>query len=217
MTSDCDAVADDGRGYRVALINAFRSRGIRPAGVLSYSEDALSWDPYEGTRATTVSPDFHNLFKDLNRYEDEPDRENEESLYQRLWGKAEAFRSELGLSGKFDVQAKSVNPLHRVRPDGSLQRQIVAELVQMNDKAPLDPSEPASGTFVFRGGTTILINRQGEIRYSISKPIDGPAGEERLQRQREYLGRLAASFPLAPYLSFNPERDLSFQGIHRGY
>jgi len=217
VTSDRDAVAEDGRGYRAALINAFRSRGIRPAGVLSYSEDALSWDPYEGTRATTVSPDFRNLFKDLNRYEDEPDRENEESLYQRLWGKAETFRSELGLSAKFDVQAKSVNPLHRVRPDGSLQRQIVAELVQMNDKAPVEPSDPTSGTFVFRGGTTILINRQGEIRYSISKPIDGPAGEERLQQQREYLGRLAVSFPLAPYLSFKPMSDLSFQGIHRGY
>jgi hypothetical protein len=217
VTSDRDAVADDGRGYRAALINAFRSRGIRPEGVLSYNEDALGWDPYEGTRATTVSPDFGRLWKDLNRFEDEPDRENEESLYQRLWGKAETFRLELGLSAKFDVQAKSVNPLQRVRPDGSLQRQIVAELVQMNKEAPLDPADPASGTFVFRGGTTILINRQGEIRFSISKPMDGPAGEERLRQQREYLGRLAASFPLAPYQPFNPARDLSFQGIHRGY
>ena len=173
--------------------------------------------PYAGTKATDASPDFRNLWKDLNRYEDEPDRENEESIYQRLWGKADTFRTELGLSLSFDVQAKSVNPLHRVRPDGSLQRQIVAELVQKNDKALLDPAQSDGGTFTFRGGTTILINRQGEIRFSISKPIDGPAGEQRLNQQREYLDRLAASFPLAPYISFNPQRDLSFQGIHRGY
>jgi hypothetical protein len=217
VTSDRDAVAEDGMGYRAALINAFRSRGIRPTGVVSYNEEALSWDPYAGTKATDASPDFRNLWKDLNRYEDEPDRENEESIYQRLWGKADTFRTELGLSLNFDVQAKSVNPLHRVRPDGSLQRQIVAELVQKNDKALLDPAQSDGGTFTFHGGTTILINRQGEIRFSISKPIDGPAGEQRLKQQREYLDRLAASFPLAPYLSFNPQRDLSFQGIHRGY
>src|ERR1041385_3035420 len=131
--------------------------------------------------------------------------------------KRKLFRLELGLSRNFDVQAKSVNPLHRVRPDGSLQRQIVAELVQKNDTALLDPNNPAAGTFTFRGGTTILINRQGEVRYSISKPMDGPAGEERLKRQREYLSRLQASFALAPYIPFNPDRDLSFQGIHRGY
>jgi hypothetical protein len=219
VTSDRDAVADDGMGYRAALINAFRSRGIRPAGVLSYNEDSLSWDTYEGIKATDASPDFRNLWKDLNRYEDEPDSKNEEDIYQRLWGKAETFRLELGLSLdlKYGVQAKSVNPLHRVRPDGSLQRQIVAELVQKDDNALLDPDNPAAGTFVFRGGTTILINRQGEVRFSISKPIDGPAGEERLRQQREYFGRLAASFPLAPYQSFNPQDDLSFRGIHRGY
>jgi hypothetical protein len=218
VTSDRDAVLDDGMGYRAALINAFRARGIRPEGVVSYNEEALSWDPYEGIKATDASPDFRNLWKDLNRYEDEPDRENEESIYQRLWGKAETFRKELGLSLDVKaVQAKSVNPLHRVRPDGSLQRQIVAELVQQDDKALLDPDDASAGTFTFRGGTTILINRQGEIRFSISKPIDGPAGEQRLKRQREYLGRLAAAFPLAPYMSFRPERDLTFQGIHRGY
>jgi hypothetical protein len=217
VTADRDAVADDDMGYRAALINAFRARGIRPEGVISYNDEALSWDPYQGIRSSDVNPDFTRLWRDLSRYEDEPDRENEEQLYQRLWGKAETFCLELGLAREFNVQAKSINPLHRVRPDGSLQRQIVAELVQKQDNVEIVPGQPAAGTFTFRGGTTVLINRQGEVRYSISKPISGDGGARRRERQRSYLSRLADSFALAPYVAFDAKRDLGFRGIHRGY
>jgi len=138
-------------------------------------------------------------------------------LYERLWGKADTFALQLGLSSNFKVQAKSINPLHRVQPNGSLQREIVAELVQKQDVVPIDPADPGAGTFTFRGGTTLLVNRQGEVRFSISKPIDGPVGDERRKRQREYLSRMAASFALAPYVAFDPARDLNLRGIHRGY
>lgn len=217
VTSDRDAALDDGMGFRAALVNAFRARGIRPEGVFSYSEEALSWDSYQGIKATDASPDFRRLWMDLNRFEDEPDRETNESIYQRLWGKAETFRGELGLSTSDDVQAKSVNALHRIQPDGSLQRQMVAELVQKDELAKLDPTNPLAGTFRFYGGTTILINRQGEVRFSISKPLRGEGGEKRLERQREYLSRMATSFPLAPYVPFDLKRDINFRGIHRGY
>ena len=217
VTADRDAVSDDGMGYRAALINAFRARGIRPEGVLSYSEDALAWEPYEGIRASDVSPDFGTLWRELNRLEDEPDRDNEERLYQRLWGKADRFRAELGLSLNAPVQARSLSALHRVRPNGSLQRQIVAELVQKRDRVEIEPGDGAAGTFTFRGGSTVVINRQGEVRFSIGKPIDGPAGEERLERQRAYLRGMAASSPLAPYLPFDAAGDLGRLGVHRGY
>jgi len=217
VTADRDVMADDGRGYRAALINAFRLRGIRPEGVISYNDEALSWDIYKGISASSVSPNFSKLFKDLNQFEDEPDKKNEQRLYQRLWGKADTFRHKLGLPSGYDVQAKSLNPLHRVRPDGSVQRQIVAELVQKRDRVEIEPGNPRAGTFTFRGGTTLIINRQGEVRFSISKPIKGKAGEARLARQREYLSRMADSFALAPYIAFNHRRDLGFRGIHRGY
>jgi hypothetical protein len=217
VTADRDVTSEDGVGYRASLVNAFRARGIRPEGVISYSEDALSWNPYEGISSAEANPDFRHLWKDLNRYEDAPDRENEEQLYQRLWGKAETFCLELGLSLIHPVQAKSLYPLQRVRPDGSLQRQIVAELVQKRDKVEIEPGNPKAGKFTFRGGTTVLINRQGEVRFSISKPIVGPDGEERLERQREFLRRKVGSFALAPYVAFDLKRDLGFRGIHRGY
>jgi len=217
VTADRDAVADDGVGYRAALVNAFRARGIRPEGVISYSDEALSWEPYEGTKSSVVNPDFLRLWRDLNRYEDEPDRENEEQLYQRLWGKAETFRMELGLAPGVKVQAKSIHPLHRVRPDGSLQRQIVTELVQKQDDTEIVPGRPDAGVFTFRGGTTLLINRQGEVRFSIAKPITGEAGQARLERQRRHLRLRADSFALAPYVAFDAAHDLGFRGIHRGY
>lgn len=217
VTADRDAMVEDDVGYRAALINAFRARGIRPEGSISYSEEMLSWQPYQGVAQTEANPDFKRLWSDLNRFEDEPDRENEEQLYQRLWGKAATFRLAIGLSGNFDVQARSLNPLHRVRPDGSLQRQIVAELLQKREAVEIDPGNPAAGTFTFRGGTTLIINRQGEVRFSISKPIEGPAGEARLERQRMYLRHLSDSFALAPYMPFNANRDFGFRGVHRGY
>src|SRR5262249_23174334 len=43
ITADLDLVPDDIWGYRTALIDAFRSRGIYPMGVSSYSEEALRW------------------------------------------------------------------------------------------------------------------------------------------------------------------------------
>ena len=217
VTADRDAVVVDDVGYRTALINAFRARGIRPKGVLSYSEESLVWDSYQGMGSAQPEADFVKLWNDLNRYENEPDRENEQDMYQRLWGKAQTFRMELGLAGEIPVQAKSLHPLHRVQPDGSLQRQIVTELVQKQDNVPIDPDDPNSSTFTFRGGTTLLINRQGEVRFSISKPLEGQRGMERLQHQRAYLSRVASMFALAPYVAFDAGRDLSFQGIHRGY
>jgi hypothetical protein len=217
VTADRDVMADDGRGYRGALVNAFRARGIRPEGVISYNDEALVWDLFKGMSAAKVNPNFRNLFKDLYQFADEPDRKKEQDLYRRLFAKAETFRRQLGIPAQYPVQAKSINPLHRVRPDGSLQRQIVAELVQKCERVPIDPDNPKAGTFTFRGGTTLIINQQGEVRYSIAKPIQGKAGAARLARQREYLSRMAASFPLAPYIAFNHDRDLGFRGIHRGY
>jgi hypothetical protein len=214
VTADRDAQAEDPIGYRAALINAFRARGIRPAGVFSYGEEALNWSAYESTEDER-SPDFARVWQDVVAMEEDPDHDPG-PLYERLWGKADQFRARLGLSPGASVQARSINTLHRVRPDGSLYRQIVAELVQQRE-VPLDLQYPAKGTFVFRGGTTLLINRLGEVRYSISKPLDGPEGDARQQRQREFLEQLQASFSLAPYTSFDLGRDYGFRAVHRGY
>ena len=43
ITADYDLVRDDDRGYRIALIEAFRRRGIFPDDVRTLSEDSLRW------------------------------------------------------------------------------------------------------------------------------------------------------------------------------
>jgi hypothetical protein len=61
ITADYDLVPDDPFGYRAALIEAFRLRGIRPEGVTSYSEDSLRWCPPErpGGGATISTSSGH--------------------------------------------------------------------------------------------------------------------------------------------------------------
>jgi len=96
-------------------------------------------------------------------------------------------------------------------------------LIHRNQLAPdvnaelIDQKDPSAGSFTFRGGTTLIINRQGEVRFSISKSIHGKSSQERLARQRDYLQQMAGAFALAPYVAFDPQRELSFRGIHRGY
>ncbi len=44
ITSDSDAVQDDRCGYRIAIMQAFRRRGIIPHDVLTMSAEALTWN-----------------------------------------------------------------------------------------------------------------------------------------------------------------------------
>jgi hypothetical protein len=121
----------------------------------------------------------------------------------------------LGLSPKLPVQAFSFRPVHRVGPDGKLRFDNVAELVQKRDKVPLDPADPKGPAFTFRGGTTLIFDSEGRVRYAIPKPIDDV---RRLEAQREYYGQLVTSVPAAAYCG--PSKrvpDLPFASIHRGY
>lgn len=45
ITADHDLVPDDPHGYRLAMVEAFRRRGIVPANCLSLAEDSLLWEP----------------------------------------------------------------------------------------------------------------------------------------------------------------------------
>lgn len=47
ITADTDLVPDDDLGYRVALIEAFKRRGIYPRDIRTLSEESLSWKKYD--------------------------------------------------------------------------------------------------------------------------------------------------------------------------
>ncbi len=219
VTADRDVSPSDGAGYRASLIDSFRARGIHPEGVSSYSEESLSWPKFSGQGPEAENPNFLRIWDDLHELESHPDTERQGRLFVNLWSKSTRFGKKIGLSPEYKTYVQSANTLHRVQPDGSLQRQVVVEVIQTQQDVPIFPDEPKLGTFDFRGGATLLISRQGEVRYSIVKPMDGYKGEgkKRLERQRAYFQTMASSFALAPYVAFDPKTHLSYRAIHRGY
>jgi hypothetical protein len=91
---------------------------------------------------------------------------------------------------------------------------MVVEMAQTED-IPYDPKKPSLGTFPMRSGSTLLISKPprergtygpGQIRYLIRKRLDGPYGERRQRRQRNFNlreGLLEGNDPKRFQLDFN--------------
>jgi hypothetical protein len=102
---------------------------------------------------------------------------------------------------------------------------IVVEFTQSRKKVPLDPVDPNSPTFTFRGGTTLILNQNGWVRYAIKKSIGDKKDDDnnniRLKRQRDYLLMRQSEMGLAPYTDevtvFERALKADFGLIHRGY
>ena len=169
ITADYDLVPDDRYEYRAAFIEAFRLRGIRPEGVVSYSEDSLRWCPPEEMKGCPRSPVCKGLDFDVFNLPT-PAQQKKNAIILSLFGKNNSVA--LGLTPGVPVQAHSFHPVHRVGPDGRLRVEIVAELMQQIE-VRLDPKDKKSAKFTFRGGTTIVLSREGEVRYAIQKSGKG--------------------------------------------
>jgi hypothetical protein len=223
VTADYDLVPDDEAGYRAALIEAFRSRGIVPEGVRSYSEESLIWCPPEVAHDKPL-PNCTGLQFDVfqgtdNQFRKEQQVNNAKVLHQFAIDNAEALG--LILDEGSPISARTFHEVHRVGPDGKVNFDMVAELTQ-NRKVPVNPEDPISGTFTFRGGTTLIVNRDGDVRYSIQKSMGDAKNDntnERLKRQREYQSLLEANMAFATYSQSGALRGtpMSFDFIHRGY
>jgi hypothetical protein len=230
ITSDHDLFADDRYGYRAALIDAFRSRGIVPEGVSSYSEESLLWCPPEVTgtdellRCEGLQFDVFNA--EDKKYVKAQQKKNAIILHQFAMKNA----NKLGLSMDPDLKiwVGSFHEMHRMSDDGKLMFDIVAEFTQRRE-VPLDPDDPDSPTFIFRGGTTLILDQNGWVRYAITKSIcdkkngggDDNDNNVRLKRQRDYLLMRQSEMGLAPYTDertvFGRALKADFGIIHRGY
>ena len=131
----------------------------------------------------------------------------------------------LGLSTDRDLKIRvgSFHTMQRITENGELKFNIVAELVQQR-QVPLDPTDPDSPTFTFRGGTTLILGQRDEVLYAIIKPIGDRKNDHnntRLKRQREYLTMRQSSLGFTPYMDEKlaieqvPRNDFSM--VHRGY
>jgi hypothetical protein len=81
-------------------------------------------------------------------------------------------------SGLPSFEVHSVLPTLRVTPDGQIMKQLIISMTQRLRGMPIDPEDPAKGTFDFRGGSTLIFDMEGEsptLRYAITRPINDAA------------------------------------------
>ncbi len=158
ITADYDLVRDDDRGYRVAVLDAFRSWGIYPNDVNVLDESALLWDPPDYEKQHSLRG-IVEAFRDLE-WKMRSDRRN---IFQRKdklipavrdWLFKIANRNENDGISSFGVklfgtsyqsiprsqrekqpplpkfQIESIRPCLRIGPDGEQRSDIVIEVVQ---------------------------------------------------------------------------------------
>jgi hypothetical protein len=220
VTADSDLLPDDPLGYRSEIIKAFRLRGIIPENVGSYSEEALRWSSPDVTGRPV--PPCKGLIYDAVEGQAEEEqggrtasRSGPNAVILTNYAKANA--SGLGLTYTrgtgLSINAHSFHPIHRIAPDGRLVVDFVVEFLQKK-LVPLDPKDRKSPTFEFRGGSTVIFNRLGEVRYVVEKSI---SNDTRLEAQREFYLQTGQSRPAAAYIGQPKIGGLSIAGVHRGY
>jgi hypothetical protein len=218
ISADMTLVPDDPRGYREAVITAFRRRGIVPEDVSSYSEESLCWRG-PGDRGQSLPPIEGLHYDVLTETTEKAIQENAKRATSNavLLNKyAVKYADELGLArgpnGNVTVQPWTFHPVYRIGPDGRLLVEFVVEFLQQREER-LDPNDLASPGFVFRGGSTVIFNHRGEVRFVIDKRL---ASDERL-RQRDYLSSLSEHAAASAFTTRMPlSIALNFAALHRG-
>jgi len=176
VTADADVVPDDKWGYREALMRSFRRRLLFPDHVLFMTEDAVKW---RGLDCTVEIPDL--AFERL-RFDGEPGRaagvaelERQARALGRFVTAPETasvfhlFAGGHGLKGVEYVsppRIESIRCARRVSPDGPILFDLVAEVLQSGTV------RRGQTLFDFSGGSTIVIDPFGRVRYVIYKKLD---------------------------------------------
>ncbi|MET0622740.1 MAG: peptidase M4 [Pyrinomonadaceae bacterium] len=216
ITADFDLVPDDPWGYREALIDAFRRRGIYPDDVPNLSEDALLWKPPELSVRRLKELSFARL-----KFRGDPAHAaSEVELRRQACALARAvtrpeLASQFGLMrgddrrlGDDEVGLPTVHSIRssrRVGPDGQIVFDLVAELTQQRLVRG-----KAGGSFVFYGGSTVIIDPQGEIRYVISKRVNN---ERRLKSQIDFMLGPGRPYWVSAGEALSPRKQL-FRFLH---
>jgi hypothetical protein len=197
---------DDRVGARVALMQAFRLRGIYPDSASFFSEDALVWPKVEPGqlppigKVPVVNPETGSkepmglIFGGPYGLTHAEQDVNGQVL--RAW--VTKNRDALGLDPDLPVSVPSFHATHRILLDGRLRVDMVVEVVQTK-KAHFDDAVPEAGSFPLRGGVTLIIGapklkteRRGtvaadpEVRFVIGKTLHGAAGQKREETQRAF-------------------------------
>lgn len=210
MTADYDIVPNDDRHYRIAVIQAFRERGIFPRDVRQMSVEGLLWEapPEEIGELDSIikqldfswdleiarkvafkqSQDngalFHGWLVDKARKDKDGKNKTIAALGLIDLGTAkDAALTIGGIEGRVHgIEVHSVRPAKRVGPDGNVRKDLIVEITQK--------FVPKDGGHAFFGGCTLVIDMyQQKVRYMVRKKLDSPG---RLQDSLGFLKGLAA-------------------------
>jgi hypothetical protein len=217
VTADRDMVAEDVLGYRVALIDAFRKRGIFARGVTNLSEESLIWpsgeefdyDPkWLAGHLRAQSDGLRYAGKRQEIYEQS--KEAQRSLHDQLLAKPVPalfqFARLCGLEldpttapkeierrkGMPEFEVHQFRTAFRARPDGTLMNYVTLTLTQ-REFVPLGPKEG----YNFRGGATLILDLDTmTLRYCIRRPIQDPA------RRTAYTAYMRGDLPASIRMKF---------------
>jgi hypothetical protein len=185
LTAEREFDQVDKEGVRRAWMEAFRRRGILPEDARSFSEESLCWLPLTGDDALPVKGLQFGGPLGLD-YKQQKDTATALEAFIRKNLPA------LNLDPAIEFTIPSFHQVYRIARSGSVRWELVVEVVQ---------DAPEGGERLpKRGGTTLIISTHstggdGEksavfLRYAISKPLTGPQGEARAERQSAFLTEL---------------------------
>jgi hypothetical protein len=196
ITADGDLEKSDKWGFREALMRSFRRREIFPQHVRFMTEDAVRWQPPE---APLGIPEL--AFRNL-KFEGDPGQPADVKELLRQANALGRFVTDPRHAAAFHLippgaelpkdvtqasppSVQSIRVTRRATPDGRVVFDLVAEVTQ-------SLTVSRSGTlFDMNGGCTLIIDPQGQIRYTIYKRFDS---ENRKKRQHDAIRGPLARF-----------------------
>ena len=205
ITADTDLVPDDPWAYREMFVHAFRRYGVRVEGVADLSEEALLWQAPEVTLPPIRKLAFRNVHFDNGPFErpsaNERNKRAEDlgeyvTHKERLWYFGLAYPSDTISPARIE----SLRMLRRVRPDGNVNIDLVAEVIQYRTLR--------GGTRLY-GGCTIIIDTNGDVRFVIAKQVMS------VKREKSLREHLAAHEGYREWFADESRPAGRFRQIHR--
>lgn len=189
VTADRELYPEDRDGMRVRLVEGFRGRGIYPSGVESLADETIMWPDASGRSLPPldreiVAPLVLETATGFRQYRGpEPDRsfaEVRRVIYGKLRSYARKHSRALDLDVDAAIDVEGFHALFRVGTDGQARVEVVVRFVQTAASELRDRLRPRLGGIPLRGGTTIVADATGRIKFVISKPLPTAAGADDL-------------------------------------
>lgn len=207
ITADFNLVPDDPYGYREAIVDAFRFRGLFPENIDHLSQDVLRW-----RKPVRDLPPITKLAFGQLRFNGDPQNPASAKELLKQASTLGAFITNPEWMDEFGIMPagdgvelpciESIRSSRRAGPDGQILFDLIAEVTQKRT-ITLE-----GNTQEFFGGSTIIIDPHGVIRYIISKSIKR---QDRMAAQTAFTSSAAGSklWERSEDSLLRPSRDFS--------